>query len=210
LHGVQEELSLREQKRLETRLRIEDAATKLVDEQSFSAVTIERICEVAGISRRTFFNYFDSKESAVLGAPSTEFTEEMREFFLNEPTTSMVELVLQLVRQHMEGHHINPTIRDRRKRISNDPDAAAAAISRKRAKSIELIDLVEERLNKEPELRVLDSCSSSTEAMLIAGLVREALWLAMASPDADCSLDLGARLDTSLTLITDFMKGMRW
>ena len=193
MHPVQEELSLREQKRLETRLRIEDAATKLVDEQSFSAVTIERICEVAGISRRTFFNYFDSKESAVLGAPSTEFTEEMRELFLNEPTTSMVDLVLQLV-----------------KRISNDPDAAAAAISRKRAKSIELIDLIEERLNKEPELRVLDSCSSSTEAMLIAGLVREALWLAMASPDADCSLDLGARLDTSLTLITDFMKGMRW
>ncbi|MDU7600516.1 MAG: TetR family transcriptional regulator, partial [Corynebacterium sp.] len=37
---MQEELSLREQKRLETRLRIEDAATKLVDEQSFSAVTI--------------------------------------------------------------------------------------------------------------------------------------------------------------------------
>ena len=107
MHGVQEELSLREQKRLETRLRIEDAATKLVDEQSFSAVTIERICEVAGISRRTFFNYFDSKESAVLGAPSTEFTEEMREFFLTEPTTSMVGLVLQLVRQHMEGHHLS-------------------------------------------------------------------------------------------------------
>ena len=64
---MQEELSLREQKRLETRLRIEDAATLLVDEHGFAAVTVEEICEKAGISRRTFFNYFDSKDSAVLG-----------------------------------------------------------------------------------------------------------------------------------------------
>ena len=79
MHSVQEELSLREQKRLETRLRIEDAATELVDKHSFGEVTIEEICELAGISRRTFFNYFDSKESAVLGAPSADFTAEMRE-----------------------------------------------------------------------------------------------------------------------------------
>ena len=38
---MQEELSLREQKRLKTRLRIEDAATLLVDEHGFAAVTVE-------------------------------------------------------------------------------------------------------------------------------------------------------------------------
>nr|WP_240948711.1 TetR/AcrR family transcriptional regulator [Microbacterium sp. CFH 90308] len=31
--------------------------------------TIEELCEQAGISRRTFFNYFASKEDAVLGIP---------------------------------------------------------------------------------------------------------------------------------------------
>ena len=64
---MQEELSLRKQKRLKTRLGIEDAATLLVDEHGFTSVTVEEICEKAGISRRTFFNYFDSKDSAVLG-----------------------------------------------------------------------------------------------------------------------------------------------
>lgn len=210
MHPVQEELSLREQKRLETRLRIEDAATELVDKHSFGEVTIEEICELAGISRRTFFNYFDSKESAVLGAPSADFTAEMREYFLHESTSSIMELVLNLVEQHMEGHHVNPTIRERRKRIANDPEAAAASISRKRAKSIELIGLIEERLTQEPELRILEGHSAATEAMVIAGVVREALWLSIAAPDSDCSDALRSRLNDSLTLINDFMKGIRW
>ena len=210
MHSVQEDLSLREQKRLETRLRIEDAATELVDKHSFSEVTIEEICELAGISRRTFFNYFDSKESAVLGAPSADFTKDMRERFLHEPTTNILDLVLNLVEKHMEGYQVEPTILERRKRIANDPDAAAASISRKRAKSFELIRLIEKRLNREPDLRILQGHSVETEAMVIAGVIREALWLSIAAPDCDCSDALSSRLKDSLTLINDVMKGIRW
>ena len=72
------DLGLREQKRLATKHRIEDAATRLVDESSFDKVTIEEICEAAGISRRTFFNYFSTKESAVIGASSEPLTEKQR------------------------------------------------------------------------------------------------------------------------------------
>ncbi len=126
MHSVQEEMSLREQKRLETRLRIEDAATSLVDKRGFSATTIEEICEHAGISRRTFFNYFDSKDSAVLGSPSEMFSDNQRTYFLKTPTEDLLHLTVELVKTHMRGHHANHEIAERRRRIAGDPDAAAA------------------------------------------------------------------------------------
>ena len=103
-------MSLREQKRLETRLRIEDAATSLVDKRGFSATTIEEICEHAGISRRTFFNYFDSKDSAVLGSPSEMFSDDQRTYFLKTPTEDLLHLTVELIKNHMRGHHANHEI----------------------------------------------------------------------------------------------------
>ena len=58
---------LRERKRRETRLRIEDCATELILDRGFHDVTLEEICEKAGISRRTFFNYFNSKDEVAAG-----------------------------------------------------------------------------------------------------------------------------------------------
>lgn len=45
-----------------TRERIIEAATQILAEDSYSRFSIERISERAGISRRSFFNYFKSKD----------------------------------------------------------------------------------------------------------------------------------------------------
>ena len=71
----EEKLSLREAKRLATHMSITDHATRLVMDHGFDAVTVEDICQAAGISRRTFFNYVDSKECAVFGAAPKEIGE---------------------------------------------------------------------------------------------------------------------------------------
>ena len=60
-------LGLRDRKRLETRLRIETAAVEIVTAEGLDGATVDMISERAEISPRTFFNYFDSKEDAILG-----------------------------------------------------------------------------------------------------------------------------------------------
>ncbi|MDC9808580.1 MULTISPECIES: TetR family transcriptional regulator [Rhizobium] len=55
----------RERKRRQTRERIEQAAVSLFLRRGFEATTIEDITEAADISKRSFFDYFPSKEEVV-------------------------------------------------------------------------------------------------------------------------------------------------
>ncbi len=58
----QEPAGHRERKRLDTRKRITEEALKLFVKRGFDATTLDDIAAAAGISRRTFFHYFESKE----------------------------------------------------------------------------------------------------------------------------------------------------
>lgn len=64
--------SLRSRKRNETRTALVHAAYSLVRDVGFKGLTAEAVADRAGVSRRTFFNYFPSVES-VLTASVTEF-----------------------------------------------------------------------------------------------------------------------------------------
>lgn len=57
---------LREQKKRESRTALRLAALELVAEYGLDAVRVEDIAQRAGVSPRTFFNYFPSKEQALV------------------------------------------------------------------------------------------------------------------------------------------------
>jgi AcrR family transcriptional regulator len=57
----------RAQRIADARKRVADAALDLFVAHGFVATTVEQICAAGGISRASFFRYFDNKE-AVLGA----------------------------------------------------------------------------------------------------------------------------------------------
>lgn len=76
--------SLRERKRRATRSALCATARQLTAEHGLSGFTIEELCEHVGISRRTFFNYFPSKEDAVLGHDDdAHFPEDLVAEFLD-------------------------------------------------------------------------------------------------------------------------------
>lgn len=88
--------SLRERKRRQTLAAIEEHATRLVSERGFQAVTVEDICQEVQISKRTFFNYVESKEQAVLGAPPQVPTGAQRDAFLSTQHTDLFTVLLSL------------------------------------------------------------------------------------------------------------------
>ncbi len=60
-------LNLRERKKVETWTALHEAAATLAQQRGLEQATVEAIAESAGVSPRTFFNYFPAKEDAVLG-----------------------------------------------------------------------------------------------------------------------------------------------
>ncbi|MBU2958187.1 TetR family transcriptional regulator [Paracoccus sp. 1_MG-2023] len=58
---------LRDRRRRQTAREIQTTALKLVMDQGLAAVTTDAIAHGAGISTRTFFNYFPNKQAALLG-----------------------------------------------------------------------------------------------------------------------------------------------
>ena len=65
---TEEALGRRERKKRDTRRALASAAVHLAAERGPDQVTIEDIAEAADVSVRTFFNYFSSKEEAIVGA----------------------------------------------------------------------------------------------------------------------------------------------
>ncbi|WP_433135682.1 TetR family transcriptional regulator [Actinomadura nitritigenes] len=65
------ETSLRERKKVATRRALSRAAALLAVERGVEGVTIEAIADAAGVSPRTFHNYFPGKEEAIV-APLTD------------------------------------------------------------------------------------------------------------------------------------------
>ena len=73
---------LRERKRAATRAAITAVARALTAERGLNGYTVEEVCDRADISRRTFFNYFPTKEDAILGHVDDEIPADVLEEFI--------------------------------------------------------------------------------------------------------------------------------
>lgn len=77
--------NLREKRKLQTQLDITKTALALFAEHGFENVSVELICEHAGVSRATFFNYFPQKDMVLAGIGLSRI-ETMRKFLAEQLT----------------------------------------------------------------------------------------------------------------------------
>lgn len=90
--------TVRQRKQAATALSIEQSAVALVLEHGIDTVTVDMICEAAGVSQRTFFNYFKTKDAAILGAAPPKLDERrVREFLASDSPDLLGEIMPLLV-----------------------------------------------------------------------------------------------------------------
>jgi len=107
---------LRERKKVATRQAIGRAALTLATERGPGAVTVDDIAEAAGVSPRTVFNYFPTKEAAILGVDP----DRRRELIERLDARPAAEAPLQALREAL--------------RASDDDDGDGAIAWRTRAR----------------------------------------------------------------------------
>ncbi len=75
---------VRERKRRETYERIIEKGLRLFVKNGYEGTTLDAIAEATGISRRTIFYYFKSKEDVLLAAHDSGFRQALRPAMLDE------------------------------------------------------------------------------------------------------------------------------
>ena len=76
--------TLRARKKAETWSAIHEAAAALAVRHGVEGTTVEAVAAAAGVSPRTFFNYFPAKEDAVLGMRAPSLDPELLDGFALE------------------------------------------------------------------------------------------------------------------------------
>lgn len=96
-------LGLRERKKAATRSALSAAALALAAERGVDAVTVDEIAAIAGVSSRTFFNYFATKEEAFV-AQDLALAQDLLERLHAEPAHAPLwPTLVRLLGDHLDA-----------------------------------------------------------------------------------------------------------
>jgi AcrR family transcriptional regulator len=145
----------------ETTAAIERAAVELVLEHGYDLVTVDMICDAAGVSQRTFFNHFKTKDAALLGPDLPTIDERAAREFIVSDGPLLAEAV-GLIR-------IDPSrlpsdaglMAERFRAISTHPALLARQMERLAAIEGELREIIALRLRQHSATRSTDAAASA-------------------------------------------------
>jgi AcrR family transcriptional regulator len=141
-------IGLRERKRRATHRAIQLAALRLTVENGLDSLTIDEISGVADISPRTFFNYFPSKEDALVGAaPAAPAGDAVERFVTAADGASLIRGVCHLLRRAAQDDAVDAELSTlRRSVLSTYPQLFAMRISSMKVFEDELASVIRRRM----------------------------------------------------------------
>jgi AcrR family transcriptional regulator len=124
---MSETSGLRERKKAQTRTALTAAAIRLsIERASPDRVTVEEISEAADVSPRTFFNYFSSKEDAILGVDPERRAALRTELELRPEDESPAEALRAALHASAEDFDLNGELWAQRLQLVREHPALSA------------------------------------------------------------------------------------
>jgi len=143
-----EELGGREAKRERTYRRMEKAAVELALQHGSEHVTVEQICVASDVSARTFFNYFGTKEAALIGRGKPSPTAELRAEFVAADGPLLNDLLRLIMASALARQPDVELIRSRRLLFDREPNLAIQAFARSTGTRDEYLGIAIERIRR--------------------------------------------------------------
>ena len=104
-------------RRGDSRRRITHAAMDLFERQGYAATTVDAIAEAAGVSRRTFFHHFASKDAVVF--PDHEhLVERVGAHLRAQPTAEPIDAIGSALRLVLASYLADPDVALRRYQLT--------------------------------------------------------------------------------------------
>lgn len=156
---------LREQKKQATRQALREAALRLALERGPGNVRVDDIAEAAGVSLRTYNNYFSSREQAIVAAVTAEREARVATAVRDRPAeVPLADAVIDAI----VGQYTDPgeRHRDALLMITTDPTLRAAFLATTDAIAHPLADAIADRIDDGTTARVL--AASAAAAVRIA------------------------------------------
>src|SRR3954469_14107185 len=147
-------VGLRERKKVATRRALHEAALRLAAGQGNDRGTVEAIADAAEVSRRTFSNYFSSKEEALFHGDAVRM-RRMLELVHDEPAGEPPWAVLSQAAEQLtaeEHDDRDPAWLAQRRRLRAHPTLAAHQIAAYAAVERELAAEISRRMPAPDEL----------------------------------------------------------
>jgi AcrR family transcriptional regulator len=120
---------LRERKKQATRATLHEAALRLVAERGLDGVSVDDIAARADVSPRTFFNYFSSKDDAVVGLDPSA-AQRQADAFLGRPAgESPVQAMRAMAREQAAEMAAEPELWPLRLRVIESHPALLARLA---------------------------------------------------------------------------------
>lgn len=182
-----------------TTAAIENAALDLALARGYEHVTVDLICEAAGISQRTFFNHFPTKDDALLGRDMPQVDERAARRFVIADGPLLLDAITLI--NHPSNKTVSPRLADRLEVISMSPSLLARQMERVSAIEEELRDIIALRLeHQHPDTGEDERTDEATMVtQLLAGIMRFIV-STDARGESDLS-DLVARARAALTRV---------